>query len=288
MIYSISNNQLTVTVKSSGAELISVKSNKNDFEFMWQRDPMYWARTSPVLFPIVGKSKGNQLLYQGKSYLMSQHGFARDQDFMVTQINSTTLHGKLSSSEQTASIYPFSFELGITYQLIENELFNTWSIKNMGSDMMYFSIGAHPAFRLIEGKMEDYYLEFSHPENPVRYLLQDGLFDGRKSNIPFQDTLLNLKPELFLEDAIVMENIISNEVTLKHHTNAHQVKMRWGNIPYLGIWSPKECNQFVCIEPWYGLSDPILGHSDLSTKKGMIQLEPFNSWEKSYSISFVS
>lgn len=286
MIHSISNNQLTVAVKSSGAELISVKSNQNEFEFMWQRDPKYWARTSPVLFPIVGKAKGNQFLYQGKSYPMSQHGFARDQDFVISQINSTTLHSKLCSSEQTLSVYPFPFELEITYQLIENELFNTWRIKNIGSDRMYFSIGAHPAFRLIDGIMEGYYLEFSHTENPVRYLLQDGLFDGRKGNIPFQHAVLHLKPELFLEDAIVMEKVISNEVTLKHHSHAHQVKMRWGNIPYLGIWSPKGCTQFVCIEPWYGLAESILGSPDISTQKGIVSLEPNQVWEKGYAMCF--
>ena len=49
----IKNDQLTVEISSLGAELQSIK-DANGNEYLWDGDPKYWARRSPLLFPIVG------------------------------------------------------------------------------------------------------------------------------------------------------------------------------------------------------------------------------------------
>ncbi len=54
MISNIDNEFLQVSVKSTGAELTSIKSVKDGFQYLWQPNPQYWKRQSPVLFPIVG------------------------------------------------------------------------------------------------------------------------------------------------------------------------------------------------------------------------------------------
>ena len=59
MRYVLENDILRVEVSSNGAELKSVKSKATGQEYMWQADPKYWGRTSPILFPFVGRLKND-------------------------------------------------------------------------------------------------------------------------------------------------------------------------------------------------------------------------------------
>ena len=54
MIYdmkTLSNSELTIKVSPHGAELCSILHDGK--EYLWQADPAFWKRHSPVLFPIV-------------------------------------------------------------------------------------------------------------------------------------------------------------------------------------------------------------------------------------------
>ena len=62
MLYHLSNQYLSVQISSLGAELKSVKSISHNIEYMWQADPEFWGRTSPILFPIVGRLTDNSTL----------------------------------------------------------------------------------------------------------------------------------------------------------------------------------------------------------------------------------
>ena len=53
-LYQISNGQIAIQIDSMGAELKSFKRMDTGTEYMWEGDPAYWKRTSPILFPIVG------------------------------------------------------------------------------------------------------------------------------------------------------------------------------------------------------------------------------------------
>ena len=48
----LKNEQLTIRVAELGAELQSVKDQEGR-EYMWQADPKFWPRHSPILFPLV-------------------------------------------------------------------------------------------------------------------------------------------------------------------------------------------------------------------------------------------
>ena len=83
MNYTIENNMLKVEISSKGAEIQSVKGIHTEYEYMWQADPKIWGRHAPVLFPIVGRLKNDEYTYDGKTYHLGQHGFARNQEFEV-------------------------------------------------------------------------------------------------------------------------------------------------------------------------------------------------------------
>lgn len=90
----ISNEQLTIQVSPHAAELCSIFANGK--EYLWQADPAFWKRHSPVLFPIVGSVWENQYRNEGIAYTLSQHGFARDMEFTLVSEKKTKYDTTLS------------------------------------------------------------------------------------------------------------------------------------------------------------------------------------------------
>ena len=103
----LKNEMLTIQVSEHGAELQSIR--KDDYEYLWQGNPEYWGRRSPVLFPIVGSVWEKCFRVDGKVYEMGQHGFARDCDFELMDKTDNSLTYILKSSNDTKEKYPFDF-----------------------------------------------------------------------------------------------------------------------------------------------------------------------------------
>ena len=81
MNYEIKNSFIKAKIKSFGAELNSLQKIENDFEYIWQANSQYWARHSPVLFPIVGRLKNDSYFYKDKKYyIQSGAGIVYDSD----------------------------------------------------------------------------------------------------------------------------------------------------------------------------------------------------------------
>jgi galactose mutarotase-like enzyme len=281
----LENTEFIIQCAMHGAELKSVLHKPTQTEFMWQANPAVWARTSPVLFPVVGKLLGNQLRVHPSTYPMGQHGFARDCDFDLVAQSSHEAHFRLCSSAKTQAHYPYHFVLDIIYRLHQNELSCTWLVTNKGHDEMHFGIGAHPGFNL-PGGMSQYELVFEQPETASRIVLAEGLFSEKQE--PFLNTtaVLPLEKSLFDKDALVFANLRSEQVTLRNKHSAYAVEVSWKNFPYLGIWSAKGCDAFVCIEPWCAHADMVSGHSDIGSKPGMQLLKPGEVFSRQYCMRF--
>ena len=143
----ISNKNLEVKINSFGAELISLKNLDKNIEYMWQKNPQYWNKCSPVLFPFVGAIKNNQYFYNGYKYLFSsKHGFARDNEFELLNQQKDYIEFIFRANENTKKIYPFNFNFYIKYILKDNSLQIEYKVENLEDKKMYFSLGAHPAF----------------------------------------------------------------------------------------------------------------------------------------------
>ena len=111
MTRTIENSFLKISVSDHGAELTGIYDKTNDREILWQADPAYWKRHAPVLFPNVGRNYKDIWRLNGKEYPSRQHGFARDSDFICTDITDTSLSFVLKSSEETLKVYPFAFAI---------------------------------------------------------------------------------------------------------------------------------------------------------------------------------
>jgi galactose mutarotase-like enzyme len=130
MLTQLSSDQLKITINSLGAELCSVKNNK-DVEFIWQANKDVWARHAPVLFPVVGKLKDNFFVFDEKKYELPQHGFARDAEFNLKQSSSSSCTFELTSNSETKQKFPFDFVFQIQYELKRNKLTTTYNVFNL-------------------------------------------------------------------------------------------------------------------------------------------------------------
>ena len=286
MNYEIKNEHIKAKIKSFGAELNSLQKIDEDLEYMWQGDSKYWNRHSPILFPIVGRLKNDSYTYQNQKYNMTQHGFARDKEFEVIKNEVDFIEFRLKSDEKTLEIYPFSFELYLSYKLEKNSLIVSYKVINKSDEKMLFSIGAHPAFNWSlekDLKKEDYFLEFEI-NNSKRYFLNElGLvFDS--IDLKFEDKKLFLNEELFKNDALVFNDLNIKNLTFKNIRNENFIKLNFENFAYLGIWSKPSGSPFLCIEPWFGVADENSSNQNLEEKKGMITLDKDEIFSCFYSI----
>jgi galactose mutarotase-like enzyme len=268
------SEQLNVLINHAGAEICSVK-NMAGTEYIWRGNTLVWARHAPVLFPIVGRLKNDAYTVNGNVYHLGQHGFARDLPFELLKKNETGCVFELCATPETRRLYPFDFNLQIGYELKGNRIYCTYTINNPSEKPLLFSIGAHPGFNCPLGageKFEDYYLEFEH-DTFMKTILDSGLRIGtEKLHLPGKK--LFLSKTLFDADALIFENNQVNRVSLRSSKSGYAVTVDCAGWPYFGIWSKKGNSEFVCLEPWYGITDGAYAQGALEEKTGIIKLDP--------------
>ena len=283
----ISNKQLTIQVSPHGAELCSIVANGK--EYLWQADPAFWKRHSPVLFPIVGSVWENEYRNEGIPYTLTQHGFARDMEFTLISEKEDEVRYRLVSNEETLHKYPFSFCLEIGYRIQGKKIEVMWEVKNSGEKDMYFQIGAHPAFYWPEfdaSNSERGFFGFDK-ENGLKYILisEKGCADpSTEYSLELTDGLLPLDTHTFDKDALILENEQVRKVTLYNKEKLAYLSLHF-NAPVVGLWSPPAKKApFVCIEPWYGRCDRAHYTGEYKDKDWMQHLQPEEIFQGGYTI----
>jgi galactose mutarotase-like enzyme len=290
----IENQQLRVVIDPKGAELQSVFHKQHELEYLWNGDPAYWGKHSPILFPIVGTLKGGIFHYLGKTYSLGRHGFGRDSLFEVEIQDAGAIGFLLCSSPSTRLNFPFDFELRITYQLSDQTLKTAYSVRNpatAGDDStedLYFSIGGHPAFAcpLVPGTAyEDYWLGFEKKETAPRWpISKDGLIEKQPQPLLKDSDRLPLSKDLFASDALVFKHLASSAITLRSAKTPRGLRMDFPGFPFLGLWAAKNAD-FVCIEPWCGIADGVGSDQQLTQKEGIIRLAQGEQFDRAWTLT---
>ena len=280
----IKGDQLVITISENGAELQSIQLN--GLEYLWQADPKYWSKHSPVLFPVIGELKDGKYIFENKEYHLPRHGFARDHVFEAKQISETAAIFTLRSNANTLSVYPFQFIFQVQYEIKQHTLYCSYIVRNLNESDMYFSVGGHPAFKVPlndELQYDDYSLVFNNDDTLTRFLLDNGLTNDDIQTIKLDDKKLHLSTSLFYNDAIVLKHIKSDQVQLFSHKDPHGLKFRFEGFPYFGIWAAKDA-PFVCLEPWCGIADNIHHDHLLAHKEGINKLAASATWKRMWSV----
>lgn len=285
----LQNEQLTVGIHQKGAELFSVVHRQLGLEYMWSADPAFWPKTSPILFPIVGALKNSTYYYNGKAYTLPRHGFARDHVFSISSQSETSVTFSLKHTTETKAVFPFDFALRVQYTLQADTLSVAYFVEHLGVGAMYFSLGAHPAFKVPlapDTAYEDHYLEFSEPETTGRWPIdREGLIEATPEPLLENSNRLPLSKSLFLRDAIVLKHLRSQHLVLRATTHGHGLAFSLKGFPYLGLWAAKQAD-FLCIEPWCGIADSTLHNQQLSEKEGIEQVAQGETWSRMWSARF--
>lgn len=286
---------IQIELSNQGAELQSLKYKGK--EYLWQGDPLYWGRSAPILFPIVGRLANDTLRIDGNEYIMKQHGFARDTEFVHTQINAAS--DVLHMSHEPKEKYPYCFDLSVSYAQQANTLEVNWEIKNRDNKTMYFQIGAHPAFLLPEYDAKDaihgYIMCYDANDNVVSPMLFSTLVNGLRAHYSQPKTLLNNKGILaltdttFADDAILLEAQQVAKVALFDKQGKRVLTVSCQQADAFGLWAPNKPGcPFVCIEPWCGIADNAEFKGDISERDCIHSLEPGKRFEFCYSITLNS
>ena len=282
----ITNDSLEVTIAEAGAELQSIYNKQTNLEYMWSGDPAFWGKKSPVLFPVIGGMKNNSFQYKGNTYTLPRHGFAREQVFEVAHQTADSVTFSLATTAETLQVYPFQFKFSITYSLRENTLDTTYMVENNDEETMYFSVGAHPAFKvpLVDGEaFADSYIECNETENAPIYRVLDTIVVDTNPTPFFDNTnILPLTKELFYGDALVFKELKSTAMSIRSKHNNHGLTVSYEGFPFMGIWSAKDAD-FVCIEPWCGIADRADTTGILQEKEGINQLAPNANFSRTWS-----
>lgn len=284
----LENDRLCVEISELGAEVTRIFDKKNHTELLWNGDARYWKRRSPVLFPNVGKTWHNTVSIGGTHYPTSQHGFARDSAFKCIREKRDQASFLLVSTEETKEVYPFEFELVITYTLEETSLTVEWEVRNPGDEEMYFTIGGHPAFCFADaGDAKTGYMLKFPGKDALEYILIDrkelAADTENVYRLDLEDSCLPLTEEMFENDALIFDNGQISEVWLCRRDGTPRVGMECEGFPNFGVWSVKDA-PFVCLEPWMGRCDDVGFDRDISEKPNINKAAPGESFRKSYRI----
>jgi galactose mutarotase-like enzyme len=286
----IKNKYLKVKIDEVGAELKSVI--KKDYEYMWQGDPQIWKGQAPNLFPLIGRLKDEEYIYNGSSYHMGIHGFAKFSLFEVIEQGDTYVTLRLSGNEKTYPSYAFDFELLISYELQDMSIVKKYAVTNNSYKPMYFEAGGHDGYNLTfspEHKMDEYYLEFSD-ESIYTYTTDEKIMVNKSTKeIPVGNRKLNLHPDVFKNDALILDcsKMKERSVSLKAPDSSRGVKVTFDDFGYLGIWTKPIYSNYVCIEPWSSLPDCNFIDKNLENKIGIIKLDPNRSEMLSYTVEIL-
>lgn len=261
MIYTLQNDKLIVKADSLGAELKSIKK-KNDteeIEYLWQLNPEIWERQAPLLFPIIGRLKDEEYTYNEKTYKICIHGFARYKDFELNRISESEISFVLTEDSESLREYPFKFKLIINYKLFEDSIIKNHYVENTGIGDMAYEIGGHEGYNLAlfrNERMEDYYLEFPGMHILETYTTDENvMLNKEKKSIKLTDGKIYMSPEVFKNDALIMDTFKKRTVRMRSKLNNRGIDVEFNDFKYLGVWTKYMRTNYVCIEPWSSLPD---------------------------------
>lgn len=265
MNITLKNEFATVTCQTLGAELLSYQTADKK-EYLWQKDPAYWAKTSPVLFPYIGAVPAPVLIH-GKAYEMPRHGFVKDAEFAVAEQGDDFVKLYTKHTDDTMAVFPYAFTFSVTFRLDGARLHVIYGVVNESDQEMPFLIGGHPAF----------FCPMEEGEQFTEYLL-------RFEDEDVED--LHLRYPMFDHDAILYENLKHRTVKLIHQCTEKGIQFDFPGYLSVAFWTPiqKEA-PFLCIEPWCGGTMDQVPNTDMLQKKYVQYLPAKESREYPFSFA---
>ncbi len=273
---SIASPALSASIDPLGAELWSL-TDAQGRQLMTDADPQWWTGHAPLLFPFVGRSRGDIYRLDGRDYPMAQHGFARRKPFAPVEQSDVSLLLRLEADEESRAAYPFNFRLDMAFAIEGATLRMTATVTNRGEAPMPFSFGYHPAFAWplpYGGGIEDHRVIFEKPEPaPIRKVGDEpGLIARETFPSPVEGDTLTPTHAMFEGDALIWDDLKSRSLTWGV-PGRPRLRIDFPDTPWLGLWQ-KPGAHYLCVEPWAGMADLVGFDGDVWAKQGIMTLLP--------------
>jgi galactose mutarotase-like enzyme len=269
----LTHGEARATIALRGAEARSWRIAGRDL--LWPGDPAIWSDISPILYPVVGWTRGGEERVDGVRYPLTLHGFARFETFAVETSGPDFARLTLSDNAGTRAVYPFAFALTVEYRLSADALAIALEVANPGKGRAPYACGLHPGFRwpLGQAGREGALVQFERAERPeVPQLAPGGLVRTTTRPIPLCGRNLPLSDALFAHDALCFLDCKSRSLTFVDASGA-SITMEYESFQHAALWT-RPGAPFLCLEAWTGYSDPDGFEGDLFEKPGMRVLEP--------------
>ena len=284
----LSNDLLSVSIDSHGAELQSIENKLTQQQYLWHGDARFWGRRSPILFPIVGAVWNGRYTMDGKEYVLGQHGFARDMDFTPVEGGpDDEAWFALESNDATLAKYPRKFRLEIGYKLYEARISVMWRVTNLDDRDMHFQIGAHPAFNypaFSEADAVHGYFSIDGKNLSTEIISEKGCIGPETGTVVRDaDGLVPITATTFAKDALIMGNGQVRRVSLLTKDKMPYLTLLFSS-PAVGLWSPSASAPFVCIEPWWGRADRVGYEGEYNKREYVNTLAPGATFDAGYMI----
>ena len=287
MIQTIKNKYLTLQIDSQGAEAIHlVYKGKN---YLRERDEV-WDRTAPILFPIVGRLKDGYAIYNDKKITLGVHGFAAQREFKVIDKKEDEITFFDKYDEATLNVYPFKYELYVTYKLNKKSYDTIIKVKNIDEVSYKYNIGGHPGIVCPLNKGEefnDYHIKFNKKETFSSPSIYGGcMLDFDHPSFEFINVdRIDLDYKYFLVDAIINRNLKSDEIYLLNQSD-HGIKFTYNGFNTIAFWT-RPGSKYLCFEPWHGYADLYDTNQDFLTKPDLIEIKPTEVKTVSFNIEII-
>lgn len=262
----------SMCVTARGAEPVAWRVGGQDL--LWRGGPE-WPRSSPVLFPIVGRASGDSVRIGGHEYPMPVHGFAAARGFEITKQGPASVRFTLTDDSRSRNHYPFVFRLDVSYRLQTRSFEAVFEVSNPGGEALPYAIGFHPGFRwpFAGGKSDRYAVIFDEEESAsVPVITRDGLFTERRRAVPLQGRRLPLSHGLMADEALCFLNARSRRLRFSAPDGV-AIAVETEEFSHFALWSRPPA-EFLCIEAWTGYGDPEGYSGELADKPSITWLEP--------------
>lgn len=272
----IRNRGFSARILRMGAQLCSFQDAEG-CEYIWQADPAFWGAHAPTLFPITGRLKDGQYSYEGQTYQMKPHGFARITNFVLEEHSESSVCLVLDADEQTRACYPFDFRFRCRFSLDEKGLCIQREVENVGKNAMYFSLGEHLGFNThpFGASLEECALFFPRQQVADNWrLTPQGLLSHQENYLKNQSSIPLDRKVFQAYDSLVLQGLDAPWAALQNKNGGKGLRVGIQGFPVLVLWTAAKGGDFLCIEPWYGLPDPSSGSGQLQDKPGIVRLEP--------------
>ena len=264
----LKNESMTAKISLRGAELKSLC--RGDSEYIWEGRPEVWGSSAPIMFPICGGLKNDCYTFEGKTYTLPKHGYAKMMDFEPESISDTCAVLLHRANEETKKAFPFDYELRVRYVLEGESLKIDYIVKNLGKGTMYFNVGAHEGYYTPEG-IEDYDVIFPERETLSAYVLYGNLLSNQRLPIIKDSCTLPLYDKYFTVDALVFKDLVSRSAVLRNRKTGRALRVDFPDAKYFLLWH-KPNAPYICLEPWDGVQDSVDADGEISHKEGITAL----------------